>query len=113
MKILLKEQALQRNNSDLCVVTEFPMGDEMLNFAIVRVSGKYPTSGHAVNRVCREMVYIHEGTGRVVVDGQEHRLKSGDLVLIEAGEKFSWDGNMQLHISCNPAFIVEQHQHVD
>jgi mannose-6-phosphate isomerase-like protein (cupin superfamily) len=113
MKISLKHQANTRANSNVCSVTEYPMGDGDIDFAIVKVTGRYPTVQRAVNRTCKEIVYVHEGRGRVVVDGEEYALNPGDVILIEAGEKFYWEGPLTLFISCHPAFTIEQHQMVD
>ncbi len=113
MKISLKHQAIKRKNSNVCIVTEHPIGDEDLDFAIVEVTNRYPSTRRAVNRNCKEIVYVHKGCGRVIVNDEEHVLNSGDVILIEAGEKFYWDGNLTLFISCHPAFTIEQHQMVD
>ncbi|MBS0288649.1 MAG: cupin domain-containing protein [Proteobacteria bacterium] len=113
MKITLKGKTTERKNSEACVVTEYPVGDEMIDFAIVKIAGRYPSIKHAVNKKCKEIVYINEGSGKVVVEGKEYLIGAGDLVLIEAGEKFYWDGEMQLYISCRPAFTKDQHQLVD
>ncbi len=110
MKISFKHQTVQRKNSDDCVVTEHSIDDEMIDFVIVNVTGRYPDHGYAINQKCKEIVYLHEGSGRVVVNEKEHLINSGDLILIEAGEKFFWEGNMNLFISCTPAFTIEQHQ---
>lgn len=110
MKILFKSQTIQRKNSDVCVVTEYPIEDQDLDFAKVRVTARYPQKGCAVNLKSKEIVYVHEGEGKVVVNETEHALGEGDIVIIEAGEKFYWDGNLHLFISCTPAFTVEQHK---
>jgi mannose-6-phosphate isomerase-like protein (cupin superfamily) len=113
MKILKKQESIQRKNSEICVVTEYPLDDETIDFAIVKVSGRYPSSRSAVNRICKEIIYIKNGSGKVFVEGNEYVLHPGDLVLIEAGEKFYWEGNLELFISCRPAFSTEQHEHID
>lgn len=113
MKIAYKRQVIERKNSELCVVTEYPELDGQLDFAIVKLSGRYPDTKRAVNLTCKEIVYIHEGHGQVEVNGECYSLDAGDLVLIESGEKFIWEGQMTLYISCHPAFNVEQHQIVD
>lgn len=65
------------------------------------------------NQKCKEIVYIQNGNGKVVVEGKEYNLDTGDVVLIEAGEKYYWEGKMDLRISSNPAWHLEQHQLVD
>lgn len=61
-----------------------------------------------MNQICKEAAYIHEGSGKVVVNDEEHVVKAGDLVLIEPGEKFHWEGDMSIFISCTPAWTKEQ-----
>lgn len=107
-----KNNSIERKNSDHCVVTEFPLFDHDLNFAIAKVSARYPETGRATNTICKELVYVQDGNGKVVVDGVETPLKSGDAVLILPNEKFYWDGNMTLHIACTPAFTPDQHIHI-
>lgn len=113
MQISFKHQSIERKNSDVCVVTEPCIDDETIDFVIVKITGRYPNEQRAVNQKCKEIVYINDGNGKVVVDGKEHLINAGDVVLIEAGEKFYWEGNMSLSISCSPAWTKEQHIIVD
>lgn len=113
MKISLKHQAFEKKNSAVCVITEHPLGDKMINVAIAKVMGRYPTTGNALNQICKEVAYIHEGSGKVVVNDKEHQLKTGDIVLIEPGEKFHWEGNMGIFISCTPAWTKDQHEMIE
>jgi len=113
MKISLRSQAIMRKNSDICIVTEHPIKDELMDFAIVKINGRYPHQQRVTNLLCKEIVYVHQGHGKVVVEGKEHSLGAGDVVLIEAGEKYYWEGDLHLFISCRPAFTKEQHQLVD
>ncbi len=113
MKISLKHQAIQKQSNDVCVITEHPLGDDMINFALAKVSGRYPTKGYALNHQSKELVHVHEGSGKVVVDGKEYFIQAGDVVLIEAGEKFYWDGILTLSIACTPAWTEEQNEMVE
>ncbi|ASQ46063.1 cupin domain-containing protein [Legionella clemsonensis] len=113
MKIALKNQTIQRKNSEHCLVTEYPVNDKNIDFALVKINGRYPDTRRATNLTCQEIVYIKSGSGKVVVEDHEHRLNPGDVVLIEAGEKYFWEGEMELLISCRPAFQIEQHHYVD
>ncbi len=105
-------QTFTHKNSRDCVVSEFPIKDQEINFAIAKITARYPESGLASNTICKEIVYIQEGTGKIVVDDIEYTLNIGDVILISPNEKFYWDGNMTLHISCTPAFTPEQHIHI-
>jgi mannose-6-phosphate isomerase-like protein (cupin superfamily) len=113
MQISKKHQSSERKNSDVCVVTTYSISDETIDFAIAKISGRYPETKRVTNYDCKEIIYVHEGSGKVVVEGQEHALSAGDTVLIEAGEKYYWEGDMHLFISCRPAWTIEQHQTVE
>ena len=113
MKISLRNQAIEKTNSPTCAVTEYPLNNEMLDMAIATVSGRYPNERQVVNKQCTELAYVFEGKGKIVVNTKEHHLNTGDAVLIEAGEKYYWEGQMKLFLSCRPAWNKEQHQIVD
>jgi mannose-6-phosphate isomerase class I len=112
MKIISREQAVFRQNSESCLVIEYEMGDPDIDFANITITGRYPAEGCVTNVQSKEIVYVQNGKGTIEVDGKNYTLKAGDVVLIKAGEKFYWDGNMTLFISCHPAFTVAQHQGV-
>jgi mannose-6-phosphate isomerase-like protein (cupin superfamily) len=113
MKILLKHQSIQKQGNDVCVITEHPLEDKAINFALAKVSGRYPTTGCTLNHKSKELVYVYEGSGRVVVEDKVYFIQAGDLVLIEPGEKFYWDGTLTLGISCTPAWLAEQNELVE
>ncbi len=89
------------------------MEDKDINGAVIKLSGRYPDKGRAVNLICKEMAYIIKGFGRIVVEGEEMKLEEGDLVLIDKGEKFFWEGNMKIFMPCVPAWHPEQHKEVE
>lgn len=113
MKFMSKENRISRKNSDRCHVIEYEIGDQDLDFAIVSLEGRYPETGRVINKKCKEIVYIQDGQGQIELEGKFQKLKTGDIVLINAGQKYFWDGKMTLTISCHPAFTVDQHQRVE
>jgi mannose-6-phosphate isomerase-like protein (cupin superfamily) len=113
MKVSLKHQAIEKKHSDQCMVVEHPLNHDALNVAIAHIDGRYPVERRAVNQECNELGYVIEGQGKVVVEGKEQLLNVGDVVVIEAGEKYYWQGKMKLFISCNPNWYKEQHHFVD
>jgi mannose-6-phosphate isomerase-like protein (cupin superfamily) len=113
MKTVRKNDSEEFRNGDACTVSEYHLGDPDINGAVIRLSGRYPTSGRAVNLVCKELAYVIDGSGRLVVDGVEETLQEGDLVCIDAGEKYFWDGAMTLFVPCVPAWTPEQHRMVE
>lgn len=113
MKIALKQQSVKKISNDACVITEYPLNHANLDMAIAKISGRYPTERRVVNNECDELAYVLQGQGKIVINHEEHPLSEGDVVLIEAGEKYFWNGNMQIIMSCQPAWNEEQHELVD
>lgn len=113
MKFISKDQTKIFKNSEACAAIEYPLGDKDINGAVIELNGRYPDKGRAMNFECKEMAYIIKGSGKVVVEGKEMKLNEGDLVLIEAGEKFFWEGNMRIFMPCAPAWRAEQYKEVE
>lgn len=113
MKIIKKDQAEVHKNSNACVAIEYPLGDKDINGAVIELNGRYPDKGRTVNLECKELAYIIKGSGRLVVESKEIELNEGDLVLIEAGEKYYWEGSFTMFVSCTPAWYLEQHREVE
>jgi hypothetical protein len=103
---------LERANSANCLVTEYTLGDAYLDFAKIVLTGRYPDQGRVVNHQCKEVVYVAKGQGSITIEDVIHSLSEGDVVLVEAGERYFWEGHMTLCISCHPAFNLAQHQAV-
>lgn len=113
MKVIFKNQTEKFKNNDFCVATEYPLGDKDIDGSMVELSGRYPKKGRVVNLKSRELVFVIDGFGKIVVEGKEVNLQQGDLVLIEAEEKYFWDGKMTMFISCTPAWNSAQHKEVE
>jgi len=113
MKLSLKHQSFDKKSNEACTITEYPLDDKSINVAVAKITGRYPTTGNALNRICKEVAYVHEGSGKVFIKDTDHYLETGDVVLIEPGEKFHWEGNMTVFISCTPAWTKEQSIPVD
>ncbi len=113
MKIIHKDQTEKFKNGENCIATEYPLGDKDINGAIVELTGRYPNTGRVVNLKCKELAYVIKGSGRIVVENEEINLKEGDLILIEPGEKYFWDGNLIIFTSCTPAWHPDQHKEVE
>jgi EutQ-like cupin domain len=113
MKIIRQAQSIEVKNDDNCIVYEYPLGDRDINGAFAKLTWREPTKGRLVNTVCKELAYVIRGNGVVVIEDREIQLSVGDLVLIEPGEKYFWEGNMDLFIPCSPAWYPEQHKLID
>lgn len=95
------------------VTYEYNIEDKDINYCIVNINGRFPLQGYAINKVCKEMAHILQGSGYIWVDGIRTELKEDDVVLIMPNEKYYWEGNFRLGIPCAPAWYPEQHITVD
>ncbi len=98
-------------NSDTCEGISFSTPDPSLDLAAITITGRYPESGWAMNEVVREMVYIESGTGELLYEtGETTSLKLGDVVTIDSGTWFAWNGDMKIIMACQPAFHPNQYK---
>lgn len=109
MKLIQKNQAKVLNKNSHCEVTDYALGDPAIDIAHIIISGRYPDQGRVTNTKSKEVVYIQEGSGIIVVEGQTYELKAGDGLFVDAGEKYYWEGHMTILAACHPAFTIEQH----
>ena len=113
MKKISKEEGKRLEASNSCDVIEYPLGDKDINGAVAEIRGRYPEKDRVVNTECKELVYVIEGKGKVVVEGEDYEFEKGDVLLIEPGEKYYWEGTFKIFMPCTPAWYPEQHKEVD
>jgi mannose-6-phosphate isomerase-like protein (cupin superfamily) len=113
MKIIHKNQTKIFKASDACTAIEYPLKDKDINGAVIEIKGRYPDKGRVMNLECKEMAYVIKGSGKVEVEKEIVPLGEGDLVLINPGEKFFWEGNLIMFMSCAPAWHSEQYKEVE
>lgn len=107
-----KKQSPLHANAPTCLVHEYPMADAHINGAVAEINGRYPEHNRVTNTECKELTYVIAGSGKIVVENNETLLNPGDMILIQAGERHYWKGNMTLLLVCTPAWRPEQHLHV-
>jgi mannose-6-phosphate isomerase-like protein (cupin superfamily) len=111
MKHISKLDAKEFANSQTCTVHEYQFEDKDINGAIGTINGRYPEQGFVVNEVCKELVYVLSGNGRLVTEKQSIQLLPEDMALINPGEKYYFDGTeLKLLMPCTPAWFPEQHK---
>jgi len=113
MQLVTKTQSTPFKNSETCTAYEYAMAETAINGAVIELTGRYPTTGRATNSISKELVYVTRGSGTIAVDGQETSLVQGDQILIQPGEKYYFNGTMQLYIACTPAWKPTQHMYTD
>ena len=91
------------------VTYEYNISDSDINYCIVDINGRFPSHGYAINKGCKEMAHVLSGTGTLVVNDKVYNLEKDDVVLVNKGEMYYWEGNMRLGVPCAPAWTPEQH----
>jgi mannose-6-phosphate isomerase-like protein (cupin superfamily) len=108
--IVKKEERLRFENSPGCVAYEYPTKDKDINVAFIEINGRYPDKGYVINEAVKEIVFVLEGPGKIIIGSEEHGLEEGDVVLIPPKQKYFFDGKLKIIASCNPAWYPEQHK---
>lgn len=111
--IIKKSERKKHVNSPKCIAYEYPLGDKDINIAFIEIKGRYPDKGRVTNKVCKELVFVVNGKGKIEIDGKKFLINEGDSVLIQPKQKYFFDGNLEIITSCQPAWYPEQHVECD
>ncbi|NOQ55997.1 MAG: hypothetical protein GQ477_04300 [Nanohaloarchaea archaeon] len=112
--LVKKEKRTEKKIADGCIVWEYPLGNESLDFALTKIDGRFPESGKTMNKVCQELYYIISGKGTIYIDEKEIGLNEGDLFLIEPLKKYHViDENLIMALPTSPAWYPEQQELFD
>jgi mannose-6-phosphate isomerase-like protein (cupin superfamily) len=112
MQVVCEAETQKFQNSKNCSVLEYAMNENEISGARIQLNGRYPDTGWIVNLQCKELAYIIQGSGKLVVEGKEVLLSEGAMAFIPPNEKYFWEGVMTLFITTTPAFTMEQHQQI-
>lgn len=112
MKVIKSNTAEYFENSETCHGYSFGGTGNDINGAKISVKGKYPGAGYLVNEVCKELVYITIGDGVLSTKDESITFSTGDVVYIDNGEQFAWEGTFEGFFVCTPTFYPEQHKAV-
>ena len=113
MKIIHKKETKLFKNSDVCDAFEYDLARADMGGVVVAVRGRHPDNGRVVNTECNEMAYILEGKGIISIEDVKMVFAAGDVILIEAQEKYFWDGNFSAVLFSVPAWNTGQFKIVD
>ena len=111
--IIKKSERKKFSNSPVCTAYEYPFEDKDINIAFIEINGRYPDKGRIVNKVCKELVFIVKGKGKIEIDDKNILLEEGDSVFIQSNQKYFFEGNISIIASCHPTWYPEQHKECD
>lgn len=114
MEFIKKEQA-EFYTGDGYSGLDYPSLDKDINFAVININCRSPKSGFQVNRNCKELVYIINGTGSIYFKDSNKKIdfNQGDVIVIDKNECYAFDGNFEAAVPCTPAWTSEQHEYVE
>jgi len=111
--IVKSSQREKHENAPTCTVYEHKHGDKDIDIAEVEIRGRYPESGHSINEECKELFLVSRGSGKIEIDGHPFELAEGDSLLIQPKQKYFFEGNLDLIITCRPAWTPEQYRVIE
>lgn len=94
-------------------IFEYNTKDKDINFCFCNINGRYPIKGYAINKHCKELAFVISGNGTINVNQKNYNLNQNDVVLINKGEKFFWQGKLTLALPCSPAWNTSQYEIVE
>ena len=114
MKIIKHEDAEQGTNLDNCKTIEYSFGDKDIDLGVAVITGRYPEKGYGVNLICKELIYVIEGSGEFYYDNKCIKFSKGDSILINNNEKYYWNSEYcKISMACTPAWNIDQHKIVE
>ncbi len=110
MKIWHDEDGVEFKNSDVCFGREYNPDCGKIDVAKIYIRGCFPERGWGWLEESHEMAVIVRGEGFIQLKGEDpQKLSAGDVVYIESMQKFCWGGDMDMIVSCGPAFEPGKH----
>jgi len=110
-----KSEIQQRQSSPSTTVFTYPSDLKELDVARIKVKGRnpYKEGTFFIEHKCHVLCYIIKGSGKVIINGEEFKVKAEDTITIPAGEKYFIEGNLDYIAACSPAYFKEQNEIVE
>ncbi len=110
MQISHGKDAILLQPTQSTTIKEFSTDNPHLSGATANINGRYPENGFAQNEICKEMVYILSGNGKIITESGTGAFETGDGIYIDAKEKYYWEGNFTMFMATAPKFSADQHK---
>ena len=110
MQVVKNSQKKAHKSGGSAIVYEYETADPSLGGATASIEGRYPAHGYVVNLEVKQLVYVLSGSGDILTEGRKHEITAGDVIFIDRGEKFAWNGGMSLFLANAPRFDPAQYR---
>jgi mannose-6-phosphate isomerase-like protein (cupin superfamily) len=107
--IIKKSERKKHVNSPKCIAYQYDHEDKDINIAFIEINGRYPDKGRVMNKVCKEIIFVVKGKGKIEIDGKELSIGEEDSVFIKPNQKYFFDGNLEIIAACSPTWYPDQH----
>lgn len=110
MEVIKYEKAERGKNSEVCSTLEYSFKDSDIDVGVAVITGRFPGAGYCMNLVSKELIYVLEGSGKIVFEDKEVEFSKNDAILIDKEEKYYWDTEYaKVTMTCTPAWSSKQH----
>lgn len=111
MEMIKSAEAVPGKNSDDCKTLEYSFKDKEMDLGIATITNRFPEEGYCINLICKELIYVLEGNGKLVFEDKTVSFAKGDAILIDKNEKYYYDTEYcVISMSCTPAWSPDQHK---
>lgn len=108
MEIIKTSETTEFRVGTSFIAAEYPIKDKDISIALIQIDGRFPETGFISNLVCKELVYILNGSGTFTSSGVKTPFTVGDAIIISPGEKYFWEGKFSALAPTTPAWTPEQ-----
>lgn len=96
-------------NSGAVTAWEYEFADLAMNVARIKVTGRYPETGFTSNTEVESLVHIIGGQGVLgVQDGKFLELAEHDQIYLAKGDKYFFEGDLELLYASTPKWTPMQ-----
>ena len=88
MKVIKNDEVFEGSNSEKCKIFGYPFEDKDMDICVSVITGRYPDSGYCKHLVCKELIYVLEGSGKLHFEDKVVDFAAGDAVWVNPNEKY-------------------------
>jgi hypothetical protein len=109
MQIVKSNTIHQIKEDKSTIIWEYPTDDKDINGAVANINGRNPEKGFFINAF-KELVFVLSGTGFIVSPTIRKEIDVGDEILLDADDKYAWEGTLTLFMATTPKFDPKKHK---
>jgi len=111
--LIKKSSSEMKQNGESCTVWEYPFPSKNLWIAVVKIDGRYPEKGKAINKKCDIVYYIISWTGKIHNKDGSLDVSEWDSFFLEKNKWYWVEWNdLKMVLPSTPAWFFEQYEEV-